>query len=106
MANLVKVSLKAEANVSIALEEFKIEDIDDSAISVYIGCNEVSCLVGKIDYVRELNDLVGPNNLIQTMRDSCNEYEYDCLWSALWSRNYEYLFINRLLKAKNYIERC
>jgi hypothetical protein len=98
---MVNIILKTQTYVNLEGEVFKGKELIDPTIDVYIGCGKVSCLVGKIESVDQLIDLVGPSNLVSTIKDSCNEYEYDCIWSDLKRNDYKYLFINRLEKAIN-----
>lgn len=101
MANLLRINLKVESDVEIIDNELVCKPIsaNDTTVSVYAETDEISTWVGSITSVEELYDLVGPENLIDTLSTTASEYEYNCLSSALCCQDNKYLMINKLLTA-------
>lgn len=102
MANILRIDLKVESNVEIVDNEFYIAgpmSVNDTCVSVYAACDEISCWVGEVDSVEELDELVGPENLINTIKENCSEYEFDCLWAALDCQKLLYMYKGELIQA-------
>lgn len=102
MEEMLQISIKTETDVNIVNNEFMINptSTDDSVISIYARINRVIKLIGRCYSVEDLIDIAGPENIVQTLSDNSNEYEYDCFESALECRNYNYLFVNKIMEAK------
>lgn len=91
--NPVQVKLKIETEVVLENRVFLIKEhpiSDNSLISVYITDGEVSCFVGKIETKNELLDLVGPENIVQTLNDVASEYQWDALYTSLQRQDFVY----------------
>ena len=98
--NPVQVKLKIETEVVLENRVFLIKEhpiSDNSLISVYITDGEVSCFVGKIETKNELLDLVGPENIVQTLNDVASEYQWDALYTSLQRQDFVYHISEHIL---------
>ena len=68
-----------------------------SEVDVYVCCDELRCWVGSCRATKEaVDEIVGPKNILESIRESASEYEYDLLESVLWSRDNSYWYNNKL----------
>ena len=100
MFNEPKVELKLQLNADIRNGSFIIkEQILNTEVKVFVSYDNVSCYVGQVSDVRELLEIVGPENILNTLWELANDYEYDTLVSALDKYNRQYWIGDRLYTA-------
>lgn len=100
MFNEPKVELKLQLNADIKNGLFIIkEQTLNTEVKVFVSYDNVSCYVGQVSNVIELLELVGPENILNTLWDLANDYEYDTLVSALDKYNRQYWIGDRLYTA-------
>lgn len=105
MSNKVRISLKTEKEITLKNNKFVVVDdevsTESTPISVYINCDELSCWIGSIyslydldslNATKSLDLLVGPSKLIKVINENCSEYEYDCLMSILEANDFQYSY--------------
>lgn len=91
--NPVQIQLQLNVNVDVCDDYFVIERLvlNRSPISIYACVDNVKCFLGEIETTDQLFDLVGPKNLMKTIEDNANDYEFDSLIQALEETECEYL---------------
>jgi hypothetical protein len=100
MFNEPKVELKLQLNADIKNGSFIIkEQVLNTEVKVFVSYDNVSCYVGQVSDVIELLELVGPENILNTLWELANDYEYDTLVSALDKYNRRYWIGDRLYTA-------
>lgn len=71
MSNRAYIRLKEERVLNAKLEPIQ----EETSISVYMSTDEVSCWVGEVSTVEELHELIGPENLRETLDSALSENE-------------------------------
>lgn len=88
MSNPVRIEIKQEQEVLIVDGNLYTEF--EPRIAVYISCDSISGWLGEIDSFKSLMELVGPNNLQDTINSTLSENELDIINAALYYNNYKY----------------
>ena len=100
--NPVQIQLQSNVNVDIYDDCFVIERLilNRSPISIYACVDNVKCFLGEIETTDQLFDLVGPKNLMKTLEDNANDYEYDSLIQAFEQTENKYLINHKLYRLE------
>ena len=89
---MMQIQMKYNIDVNVQNDYFIIDRLilNRSPISIYACVDNVKCFLGEVETTEQLYDLVSPKNLIKTIEDNANEYEYDSLIQALEQSDYIY----------------
>lgn len=89
---MMQIQMKYNADVDVQNDYFIIDRLilNRSPISIYACVDNVKCFLGEIETTEQLYDLVSPKNIISTIEDNANDYEYDSLIQALEQSDYVY----------------
>lgn len=99
----VRIELMTTAQVSIKENEFIIEEQiapRNEFINAYIIYDNVRCHIGRISDIEQLYEYISPDNLLNTINELANEYEYDSLMDALSENDFIYTFNGNTYVAK------
>lgn len=101
--NPVQIQMEYNVNVSVYNDCFVIDRLilNRSPISIYACIDNVKCFLGEVETTDQLYDLVGPKNLMKTIADNANEYEYDSLIQALEKSMFKYLINQKLYNVED-----
>ena len=101
--NHVQIQMEYNVNVSVYNDCFVIDRLilNRSPISIYACIDNVKCFLGEVETTDQLYDLVGPKNLMNTITDNANEYEYDSLMQALEQSMFKYLINQKLYNVED-----
>ena len=99
---MMQIQMKYNVDVNVQNDCFIIDRLilNRSPISIYACIDNVKCFLGEVETTEQLYDLVSPKNLINTIEDNANEYEYDSLIQALEQSKYKYLINHKLYRLE------
>lgn len=103
MANIVYVKIKEERELKLQGNKFVPINEAKAQKTAYICCDSLACWVGTFNTIEDLMELVGPENIIETIKENLSEIESQKLLSLLQYNNYKYkldYFDNNFLIAK------
>lgn len=89
MANRVYVKIKEERDLVLRDEEL-IPSSDRFTKDVYVCCDGLCTWVGSFDTVEELMSMVGPEEIIDTIKANASDIESEELISLLDYNGYKY----------------
>lgn len=95
MSNFVDVKLRQEREINI-----NFEPVSKEVINVYLSCDGVRSWVGTAYNKEELMDIVGPENIIESIEESLSEDEAEIIMAALICCDYEYYIGDEIFIAE------
>lgn len=99
MSNILKISIKTETDVTVKDNKFIENKVQPIGYQVYANVDEISCWIGSCTDIKSLEEIVGPEELINSIRESASEYELIALMSALNCSDNKYMFFEEMRTA-------
>lgn len=87
---MLRIMLKNQTYVSVLEGEFVIPKQND-LVSVYACTDGISCWLEDVSTVEELNELISPENIMDLIKASASQDEYEVLEATLFARDGKYL---------------
>ena len=100
MSNLLNISIKQEKDISIKDNQFIENEKQPIGYQVYANVDAISCWIGSCTDIESLEEIVGPEELINSIQESASESEFIELMASLEYYNYKYMFFNEIRIAK------
>ena len=86
---MLRIMLKNQVYVDVVDGEFKIPAQTD-CVSVYACTDGISCWIGDVFSVEDLNDMIAPENILEVIRANASCDEYEVLEATLSARDNKY----------------
>ncbi|NFL43165.1 hypothetical protein FDB61_15870 [Clostridium botulinum] len=86
MANILKFKLKKEADC-----DKNLQPIGEMKINLYACCDSIQSWVAYINDIKEIENIIKPENIDNLFNESLSEYESEIFYGVLKNnKNYEF----------------
>lgn len=98
MSNLLRIEMMREYPAIIEDGEI-IESEEADGYEVYACVDSIRAWIGYCTDIESLEEVASPENLIESITETCSEIEMDCLMSCLKFNDYKYEFFEEIKTA-------
>ena len=99
MSNMLRISIKTETDVTVKDNEFIENRVQPIGYQVYADVDAISCWIGSCTDIKSLEEIVGPEELINSIQESASECESIELMAALECSEMKYNFFGEIRTA-------
>lgn len=100
MSNEVRIELKKEQIAFVKNNQIEESKANAIGYQVYACTDEVACWIGSCTDMASLEEIIGEEELLDTLNETASERELDIILPVLKYNNYKYNFFGDIRTAK------
>lgn len=100
MANILRIGIKTETDITVKDNELVPNKIQPIGYQVYANVDSISCWIGSCTNMKSLEEIVSEEELITSIEESASEEELLILMAALENTKMKYDFFGTIKTAR------